>query len=188
MPITDVTDPEEMFRQAAASGATVGNMPFQVHEYPDYHLTIHPSDTVRDDPVPVVMLLLKRVPPSLPRLEELCARCARALAAPVGHCNFLAWNLPGFHWELHRDDEYEGYSSRVHLPLITTPQNRFVWAADVKTPWGQWLLDRHLERGRLYHVRTDVPHSVIDDHPSEARLHLILDVGAPALTARSGPS
>jgi hypothetical protein len=39
----------------------------------------------------------------------------------------------------------------------------------------------HLERGRMYETRTDVPHTALNEHPSEGRLHLILDV-APAVS------
>jgi len=178
-PITDVADPEELFRRAQEEGAGVGAADFEVRDYPGYWITIHPSDTDRKPPVPVVMLLLKRPPAALPLLEELRGRCSAAVGARVGTCSFLAFNLPGFHWELHTDDEYEAVCSRVHVPLRTTAENLFVWARDRKCAWGDWLLARHLKRGSVYQVRTDVPHTVINGHPSEGRLHLILDVEGP---------
>jgi hypothetical protein len=99
---------------------------------------------------------------------------------------FLACNLPRFSWDLHTDDEYEAVYSRVHLPLRTTPENLFVWAESRKSRWGDWLLATHLERGRLYQVRTDVPHTVINHHPTDPRLHLILDIEGPFRALRAG--
>lgn len=178
-PITAINDPDELFRDAAAGGAGVGSVRYEVREYPGYWMTIHPSDTERRPPVPVVMLLLKRPSWPLAKLEELRARCAEVVGARVGLSIFLACNLPRFSWDLHTDDEYEAVCSRVHLPLRTTRENLFVWAESRRSRWGDWLRAAHLERGRLYQVRTDVPHTVINDHPTDPRMHLILDVEGP---------
>jgi hypothetical protein len=185
-PITEVTDPHQLFHRAAQEGAGVGLTRYEAIEYDDYWITVHPSDTDRQPPVPVVMLLLKRHPGPLPRLADLCARASEAVGARVGGCVFLAWNLPRFHWELHTDDEYEAVYSRVHLPLRTTPENLYVWARDRKSAWGDWLFQQHLEQGKLYHVRVDVPHTVVNNHPNEGRLHLILDVDGPFKALRRG--
>ena len=178
-PIGEARDPREMFRRAAEEGAEVGNREFEVHEYRDYWVTVHPSDSDRVPTIPVVMLLLKRPPRHFPELDRLRAAAAEVVGARVGGCTFLALNLPRFHWDLHTDDEYEAVSSRVHVPLHTTPDNLFVWARTCKSPWGDWLLARHLERGTVYQVRTDVPHTVINNDPCHARLHLIMDVAGP---------
>ncbi|HVE86125.1 MAG TPA: hypothetical protein VND93_24885 [Myxococcales bacterium] len=186
-PVTSIADPHQLFQDAAAGGAGVGSVRYEVREYPDYWMTIHPSDTDRQPPVPVPMLLLKRPRWPLPALEELRARCAEVVGARVGLSMFLACNLPRFSWDLHTDDEYEAVCSRVHLPLRTTKENLFVWAESRRSAWGDWLLATHLEKGRLYQVRTDVPHTVINRHPTDPRLHLILDIEGPfrALPARA---
>ncbi len=171
VPITDVTDPWELFRAAEGD---VRNERFEVTEHPRYWITVHFST------VPVVLLLLKSRAGPLNRLQELCARCGALLGAPVGDTRYLQWNLPGFAWTLHTDDVYEGVTSRVHVPLITTPQNLFAWADSLDAKREDWLLAVHLERGRLYQTRVDVPHTALNEHPSAGRLHLILDVGSPA--------
>ena len=38
----------------------------------------------------------------------------------------------------------------------------------------------HLERGKVYQTKVDVPHTVYNEHPTDGRLHLILDVAPPA--------
>lgn len=169
VPITDVTEPYELYQDAAG---TVRSESFTVAEYDDYWLTTHVST------VPVVILLAKHRYSPFRALEDLCERCARHIGERVGGNCYLQWNLPGFAWQLHTDDDYEGVSSRVHVPLVTTPQNVFAWAPHLDTPRGQWLLERHLERGHVYLARTDVPHTAINEHPFEARLHLIIDVGS----------
>jgi len=169
VPITNITHPDELYRTAEGS---VQAEQFVAQDYDDYWLTTHVST------VPVVILLSKRNHAPFPCLSDLCDRCARYLSAPVGPNCYLQCNLPGFAWQLHTDDEYEGVSSRVHVPMITTPQNVFAWAPTFDTVRGQWLMERHLERGHVYLTRTDVPHTAINEHPSEARVHLIIDVGA----------
>jgi hypothetical protein len=185
-PVGEAHDPQEMFRRAAAEGAGVGNKAFKVHEYGDYWVTVHPSDSDRVPTIPVVMMLLKRPPRVFPELDRLREAATSAVGARVGGCTFLALNLPRFHWDLHTDDEYEAVSSRVHVPLDTTPENLFVWARDRRSRWGDWILARHLARGKVYQVRTDVPHTVINNHPSDGRLHLIMDVEGPFRAAPAG--
>jgi hypothetical protein len=169
VPITSVTDPVDLFASAAGS---VGRESYRVEEYPDYHITVHFST------VPVVILLLKRPSVPLPKLEDLCARAGAAVGARVGgdRGSYFQLNLPKFGWTLHTDDEYEGVASRVHLPVSTTPENIFAWAPRLDSPREDWLLETHLEPDKIYQVRTDVPHTAINRHSAEARLHLILDV------------
>jgi hypothetical protein len=169
VPITSITDPEELYREAAG---TVSQEQFEVEEFADYWITTHYST------VPVVILLLKQKCEPLEKLADLCLRCSNALGAPVGGNCYFQWNTPGFWWKLHTDDEYEGVSSRVHVPFITTPQNVFAWAPTLDAPRPQWLLERHLERGKVYVTRTDVPHTAMNEHPTDGRLHLIIDVGS----------
>jgi hypothetical protein len=169
VPLTSITEPEDLFANAAG---TVAAEPYRVEDYPDYRVTIHFST------VPVVILLLKESHVPLPALECLCALAGQAIGAKVGgdRGSYFQLNLPGFGWTLHTDDEYEGVASRVHLPIVTTPRNIFAWAPCTNSPRCEWLLETFLERSKVYQVRTDVPHTAINAHPSEARLHLILDV------------
>lgn len=168
-PITPITDPWQLYAEAEGS---VSAEKFHVQEYADYWITAHYSA------VPVVILLLKRYPGPLPRLDELCRLCAGEIGAGVGPTRYFQWNLPGFAWAMHTDDEYEGVSARVHVPFYTTPDNLFAWAASLDATPQQWIRAEHLERGRVYLTRVDVPHTAINNHPTDARLHLILDVSS----------
>lgn len=169
VPITPVTDPHELYRNAEGE---VSCESYEVKEYDDYFVTTHVST------VPVVILLLKTRHWPLPALDALCARCARRLGRPMGETRYFQWNQPGFGWTLHTDDDYEGVDTRVHLPVVTTPQNYFAWAATLDAPRSEWLLETHLERGKVYRTRVDVPHTAFNEHPTDGRLHLILDVAA----------
>jgi hypothetical protein len=169
VPLTSITDPADLFAQASG---TVSAESYCIEEYPDYYITVHFST------VPVVILVLKKNHLPLAKLDDLCERAGAVVGARVGGdrgCYFQL-NLPGFGWRLHTDDEYEGVASRVHLPVVTTPQNVFAWAPALNSPREEWLLETFLEPGKVYHVRTDVPHTAINEHASDARLHLILDV------------
>jgi hypothetical protein len=168
-PITPITDPWELYREAAGD---VRRESFEAEEYDDYWILTHQSA------VPVAILLLKTYPGPLPRLGDLCRRSAADVGAAVGGTSYFQWNLPGFSWAMHTDDEYEGVSERVHVPFYTTPENLFAWAATLDATPEQWLLAEHLERGHVYVTRTDVPHTTVNAHPTDARLHLILDVAA----------
>jgi len=175
VPITEVTDPAQLFEDA---GGDVGAESYVAEEYEDYWITVHHSD------VPVVILLLKHAPrKSLDALERLMRSSADALDSTINN-PYLQYNMPGFGWQLHTDDDYEGVSRRVHLPLVTSPENIFAWASTLDTKPDDWLLSVHLEPGKVYETRVDVPHTAINNHPTEGRLHLILDVGAGEIGAR----
>jgi hypothetical protein len=171
VPITDVIDPHQLFAEALGD---VGRESFEVRDFGGYFLTVHHST------VPVVMVLLKTRHGPLAKLEELCARSSAELGAPMGQARYLQWNQPGFGWPLHTDDDFDGVATRVHVPLVTTPQNRFAWAPSLDAPRSQWLLETHLERGKVYRTRVDVPHTAWNEHPTDGRLHLILDVASAA--------
>jgi hypothetical protein len=168
VPITDVTDPHELYRTADGS---VSQEKYTVEDYEDYWITTHYST------VPVVLLLLKQRQGARPKLDELCQSSARILGAPVGANCYFQWNMPGFWWRLHTDDEYEGVARRLHVAFKTTPENVFAWAAGPDDPREKWVLEKHLQPDKVYLTRTDIYHTTVNGHPSEGRLHLILDVG-----------
>ena len=169
VPIGDTTTPDELF---AALGDSVN---FSVREYRAFWITVH-----YPNPEPVVTLIPKVLPGAPQKLDELCAKCSRALRRPVGGNGgmFLAWLLPGFSWAMHTDHDnaYEQISTRVHVPIITNPQSLYVWGRKHNGGQDEWLVTTHLEAGKIYHVRVDVPHTVVNAHDTEPRLHLILDV------------
>lgn len=175
VPIGDTTTPDELF---AALGDTVK---FSVREYPEFWVTVH-----YPNPEPVVTLIPKVLPGTPQKLNELCARCSRALQRRVGGVGgmFLAWLLPGFSWAMHtdHDNDYEQISTRVHVPIITNPNSIYVWGRKHQGRDDEWLVITHLEAGKIYHVRVDVPHTVVNAHETEPRLHLILDVQDQPLT------
>lgn len=174
VPIGPITDPQELFN---ATDGDVQGHDFTITDRGFYWVTIHHST------VPVVMIVLKEVPDSLPRLEDLCRRCEEIVGAPVGGPTgmYLQWNQAGFHWQLHTDDEWEGVARRIHVPLDTSPQSWFAFADRLDREYGDWVLCRHLPRGGVYLTRVDVPHTAGNDHPRDGRLHLILDVEGPAV-------
>jgi len=169
VPICKEVTPEQLF---AVLGESVR---YQVREYRDYWVTVH-----YPNPQPVVTLLPKALPGPPRKLEELCARCGELLGVPVGGPDgmFLAWLLPGFSWAMHTDHDnaYELVATRVHVPLITNPQSLYVWGHRRQDGGEVWEVCEHLEAGKAYRVRVDVPHTVVNRHATEPRLHLILDV------------
>jgi hypothetical protein len=169
VPIGDSTTPAELF---AALGPGVS---FRVREHPDFWVTVH-----YPNPEPVVTLLPKVLPGTPPELLALCDKCSAELGVPVGGPGgwFLAWLLPGFSWAMHTDHDnaYEQVAARVQVPLLTNPEALFIWGRLHEGRREEWLVSKHLEAGKAHHVRVDVPHTVINRHPTAPRLHLILDV------------
>jgi hypothetical protein len=177
VPIGESTTPAELF---AALGPGVS---FTVREYEEFWLTIH-----YPNPEPVVTLLPKVLPGVPHELEELCARCSAALGVPVGGPGgwFLAWLLPGFSWAMHtdHDNRYEQVAARVQVPLLTNPDCHFIWGRIHEGRREEWLVRKHLAAGKAHYVRVDVPHTVVNSHPTASRLHLILDVHEPVPCTR----
>lgn len=172
VPIGESTTPDALF---AVLGEGVR---FEVKEYGEYWITVH-----YPNPEPVVTLLPKVLPGTPPELDALCAACTRALGTTVGGVGhtFLAWLLPRFSWAMHtdHDNKYEQVSARVHVPLITNPQALSVWGRRAPDGREDWVVQKHLPAGRAHYFRVDVPHTVVNGHPTEPRLHLILDVEEP---------
>jgi hypothetical protein len=169
VPIGESTTPDALF-------ATLGEgVSFSVREYEEFWVTVH-----YPNPEPVVTLVPKVLPGAPEKLLELCEKCSRSLGAPVGGSDgmFLAWLLPGFSWAMHTDHDnaYEKITTRVHVPIITSPQSLYVWGRKREGQADEWLVTSHLEAGKVYHVRVDVPHTVVNQHDTQPRLHLILDV------------
>lgn len=171
VPIGVTTTPEALF-------ATLGkDVSFSVREYEEFWITVH-----YPNPEPVVTLLPKVLPGAPDKVMELCAKCSAALGVKVGGIDgmFLAWLLPGFSWAMHTDHDnaYEQIATRVHVPIFTNPQSLYVWGRKREGRDDEWLVTSHLSPGKIYHVRVDVPHTVVNEHDSLPRLHLILDVQA----------
>lgn len=170
VPIGESTNPDDLF-------ATLGEgVSFEMREYEEFWVTVH-----YPNPEPVVTLLPKVLPGAPEKVLELCRKCTRALGVQVGRADgmFLAWLLPGFSWAMHTDHDnaYEKIATRVHVPIITTPRSLYVWGHKGEEGRGdEWLVTSHLEAGKVYHVRVDVPHTVVNQDDTTSRLHLILDV------------
>jgi len=169
VPVGQSTTPTEMF-------AVLGDkVHFTVQEHDEFWITVH-----YPNPEPVVTLLPKELPGIPSRLVDLCAECSRVLGFPVGGASgmFLAWLMPGFSWAMHTDHDnaYELVAARVHVPLITNADNFYVWGKKDEQGREVWMLMKHLEQWKAHDVRVDVPHTVVNRHTTEPRLHLILDV------------
>ena len=169
VPIGITVTPDELF-------ATLGSgVTFNVREHEEFWITVH-----YPNPEPVVTLLPKVLPGAPDKVLELCARCSDALGVKVGGIGgmFLAWLLPGFSWAMHTDHDnaYEQIAQRVHVPILTNPQSIYVWGRKRPGQADDWLVTSHLEAGKIYLVRVDVPHTVVNEHDTLPRLHLILDV------------
>jgi hypothetical protein len=169
VPVNDPTTPEDLF---AALGEGVR---FECREYPNYWVTVH-----YPNPEPVVTLVPKVLPGVPASLTDLCRSCSEELGATVGGVGgmFLAYLLPGFCWAMHTDHDnlYEQTAARVHVPIITSPLSEYVWGRKLPDGREDWRLRVHLPAGAVHYVRVDVPHTVVNQHPTEPRLHLILDV------------
>jgi hypothetical protein len=173
VPVADPTTPEELF---AALGEALGEgVRFECREYAAYWVTTH-----YPNPEPVVTLVPKILPGIPPSLTDLCGRCSEALGATVGGIGgmFLACLLPGFSWAMHTDHDnlYEQTAARVHVPIKTSPLSEYVWGRKLPDGREDWQLCMHLPAGEVHYVRVDVPHTVVNRHPTDPRLHLILDV------------
>jgi hypothetical protein len=168
VPIVPFTHPDELF---ASAGGTVADEEYELIEYPDYWMTVHHSD------IPVVMLLPKKQGAKMHELCRLIERCEVLVGSTLDIKTgmYLQWNSPGFRWTLHKDDEFDGVFSRVHVPLTTNQENQIRWRDEA----GRVLLDRQLQRGKVYWLRTDVLHESENRSLSEPRLHLIIDVNEP---------
>jgi len=163
------SSPEELF-------ATLGSgVSFSVREHEEFWITVH-----YPNPEPVVTLLPKVLPGAPDKVMELCTKCSDALGVKVGGIGgmFLAWLLPGFSWAMHTDHDnaYEQIAMRVHVPILTNPRSIYVWGRKRPGRDDEWLVTSHLAAGKIYLVRVDVPHTVVNQHNSLPRLHLILDV------------
>ena len=170
VPICESTTPEALF---AALG-DVG-IEYELQEHDEFWITIH-----YPNPEPVVTLIPKVLPGAPRKLIELCNACSQALGSRVGGPEgmFLAWLMPGFSWAMHTDHDnaYEQVGTRLHIPLITTPESVYVWGRKLNDGREQWEVVKHLEPYQVHFVRVDVPHTVVNRHKTEPRLHLILDV------------
>lgn len=65
----------------------------------------------------------------------------------------------------HVDKQSESWRCRVHVPLLTNPQSRFIVGGK----------DFCLIPGRAYKVNTEIPHAVTNDGPTN-RIHFMFDV------------
>ena len=169
VPIGETVHPDELF---AALGEGVS---FDCSEYDEYWVTVH-----YPNPEPVVTLIPKQLPGTPAKLDELCRRIGEQLGVPVGGVGgmFLAYLLPGFYWAMHtdHDNKDEQTLARIQVPLITNPEAVFVWGRIHPGRREEWLVEKHLQADSAHYVRVDVPHTVINRHASEPRLHMILDV------------
>jgi hypothetical protein len=169
VPIGNTTTPDDLF-------ATLGSgVSFSVREHEEFWITVH-----YPNPEPVVTLLPKALPGAPDKVMELCAKCSDALGVKVGGIDgmFLAWLLPGFSWAMHTDHDnaYEQIARRVHVPILTNAESLYVWGRKRAGREDEWLVTSHLAAGKIYLVRVDVPHTVVNEHDTLPRLHLILDV------------
>lgn len=169
VPVGETMTPEEMF-------AVLGDrIRYEVSEYDDFWITVH-----YPNPEPVVTLLPKTLPGVPAAVSALTARCADAMGCPVGGADgtFIAYLLPGFSWAMHtdHDNDYELVDARLHVPLLSSPDNLFVWGRKHDDGREEWLVRKHLAVGGVHYVRVDVPHTVVNNDPTRTRLHLIMDV------------
>ena len=170
-PVTSITDPYQLYND---TDGDVSDESFEVQEFDDYWITLHYSNVN----VPIVILLLKQNCTPLAKLDELCDLCGRQLGFEAGGDTgaYIQWNGPNFGWAIHTDDDYEGVDSRIHVPLITSPQSFLCFAETLDAKEDEYILKVHPERGKIYRMNTTVPHTALNKNPVDGRLHLIVDV------------
>lgn len=168
LPICETVDPESLF-------ATLGDVDYESKEYESFWLTTH-----YPNPEPVVTLIPKQLPGQPEPLVRLCELLSESLECAVGGSDgaFLACLSAGFSWAMHTDDDnsYELVRRRIHVPLRTNPQNIMIWGGWDEAGKEIYVRSEHLERGFLHAVRVDIPHTVINRHFWQPRIHLIIDV------------
>ena len=101
---------------------------------------------------------------SCPYIRELLYG---VLSGTPGKC-LLASLKPGGIVYPHMDaaNEYFTRSFRVHVPVFTNPRVRLYCN-------GRFF---HMAAGEVWTLNNLAPHAVVNDHPSDARVHLIFDV------------
>lgn len=168
LPICETIDPEGLF-------ATLGDVEYESEEFENFWLTTH-----YPNPEPVVTLIPKELPGQPEPVVRVCDLLSDSLGCAVGGSDgaFLACLSAGFSWAMHTDDDnsYELVRRRIHVPLKTNKQSIMVWGGWDKTGKEIYVRSEHLERGLLHDVRVDIPHTVINGHSRQPRIHLILDV------------
>lgn len=73
--------------------------------------------------------------------------------------------MPGHLIEPHTDGQPPYWLHRVHVPLLTNPESRFIVGG----------VHHHMEIGQAYRVSTEVTHSV-ENNGKTPRVHFIFDV------------
>ena len=77
--------------------------------------------------------------------------------------------MPGHHIPTHVDRQTTQWYGRVHVPLTTDPESRFVVGG----------IPHHLEVGIAYLVNTEVEHSVTNADGTRPRIHFMVDMLEP---------
>ena len=89
------------------------------------------------------------------------------LPGTPGKCLLAALQPRGIVYpHMDADNDYFVRSFRVHLPVFTNPQVSLYCN-------GRFF---HMMEGEVWTLNNLAPHAVVNDHPSEARVHLIFDV------------
>lgn len=73
--------------------------------------------------------------------------------------------MPGHAIEPHRDAQPPGWICRVHVPLTSNPESRFIVGGEA----------HHLDVGAAYRVNTEIEHAV-ENGGATPRIHLMTDI------------
>ncbi len=77
--------------------------------------------------------------------------------------------MPGHHIPTHVDRQAKDWVGRIHVPLTTDSESRFVVGG----------IPHHLEVGMAYLVNTEVEHSVTNVDGTRPRIHFMVDMLEP---------
>ena len=96
-------------------------------------------------------------------VAPVVAEARSGLAGTVSNV-LLTVVMPGHNIPTHTDQQPPHWVTRVHIPLTTNEESRFIVGAE----------HHHMEIGSAYLVNTEVEHSVANDGATP-RIHLMFD-------------
>jgi hypothetical protein len=103
------------------------------------------------------------------RTDLIVSQIMAWLPRHVSYNRLLSVVMPGHSIEPHRDLQSPDWDCRVHVPLVSNPQSRFIVNGH----------DYVLTPGLAYRVNTEAEHSVTNDGATP-RIHFMFDVRSHA--------
>jgi len=94
---------------------------------------------------------------------------------------YVRWRIlcikPRQTYSIHNDGWRQGYKNkRLHIPVITNPDAFLVFYESKLVGNGTQRIEHHnLKVGEIYEVDTTGPHTAVNYHPTEERIHIVAE-------------